>query len=229
MGEKKGFIVAIDGPAASGKGTIASELAQDINGFYLYSGAFYRTVALYCIRAEIDLNNESLVELIFDNFDFRIENNKFYLNNMDVAERIKKPDTAEGASVVGVYSKVRENASITFRQISESAIEQGQIVVAEGRDMGSAVFPDAAFKVFLTARPEVRAKRRMEQYVKENRDLSKELEELKKRDLRDSRRDLSPLPSNPEELGYFVLDNSDMDVAETLDTIKKVLEAKKLI
>lgn len=228
MARRTGFIIAIDGPAASGKGTVASKLAKELDGFYLNSGAFYRSVALLCMRGEIDLKNENLVGSVLDDLDFKIEAGKVFLNGEDVTERIKKPDTASGASVVGVYPEVRKKGAQLQKAIAEKAVNEGSIVVAEGRDMGTTVFPEASFKVFLTARIEVRAKRRMEQYLDE-KDLKEELAALRARDMRDSGRSESPLPSDPERLGYFVLDNSDMNEAETLEVIKKELEKEGLV
>lgn len=226
---KKGFIIALDGPAASGKGTIASMLAHDLSGFYLYSGAIYRAIALLCIRGEIDLGDEELVGSVLEGLNFEFNKNKVFLNGEDVTERIKKPDTASGASVVGVYPYVRAKGASIQHEIAERALEEGLIVVAEGRDMGTTVFPEAKCKIFLTARPEVRAQRRMEQYLSIGADLKKELAALVARDSRDSKRSVSPLPDNPEDLGYFVLDNSDMNEQETLDMIKKELRKSKLI
>lgn len=225
----KGFVIAIDGPVASGKGTIASRLAKELNGFYLYTGAMYRSVALLCIERGVNLENEKDVETVLPDLNIELVGDKILLNGKDVTERLKEPDTASGSSVVGVFPKVRERSVGLQRKIAEKVESAGGIVVAEGRDMGTTVFSNAPLKIYLTARPEIRARRRMEQFVKEERNLDKELEALKIRDHRDQERAVSPLPTNPEELGYFILDNSDMNEQETVEVIKKELINKELI
>ncbi len=224
----RGFVIAIDGPVASGKGTLAKKLSKELNGFYLYTGAMFRCVALRCIETKLDMENESEVEAVLPDLDIRFEQERVLLNGRDVTNRINEPDAASGASVVGVYEKVRETLLYKQQQIAEKEIESGKIVIAEGRDTGTVVFPDASLKVYLTAKPEVRAKRRMEQYIKEDKDLSKELEELKTRDERDKERVVSPLPARPEALDYFVLDNSEMSEGETLSAIKNEMIKRKL-
>lgn len=225
----KGFVIAIDGPVASGKGTIASRLAKELNGFYLYTGAMYRSVALLCIERGVNLENEKDVETVLPDLNIELVGDKILLNGKDVTERLKEPDTASGSSVVGVFPKVRERSVGLQRKIAEKVESAGGIVVAEGRDMGTTVFSNAPLKIYLTARPEIRARRRMEQFVKEERNLDKELEALKIRDHRDQERAVSPLPTNPKELGYFILDNSDMSEQETVEVIKKELINKELI
>ena len=225
----KGFVIAIDGPVASGKGTIAQKLAKKLHGFDLYTGAMYRCVALLCINKGLDLENESAVESVLSDLNAEFNNGKVLLNGQDVTERIKEQDAASGASVVGVFPRVRESLAHKQQQIAKRATDKGLIVVAEGRDMGTTVFPDAPFKIYLTARPEVRAKRRMEQFIDSGKDLEGELVELKTRDKRDTERVASPLASSPEDLGYFVLDNSDMNEEQALDAINKELGKRKLI
>lgn len=226
---QKGFVIAIDGPVASGKGTLAAQLAKDLHGFHLYTGAMYRSLALFCIQKSINLENESEVDRALSELDMRFMNGRIMLNNSDITERINEHDVANGASVIGVYPKVREELVRKQQALAEKVCEQGQVVVAEGRDMGTVVFPNSPFRIYLTARPEIRAKRRMEQYLNENTDLEKELENLKKRDKRDQEREVSPLPSQPEKLGYFIVDTTDRSHAETLSTVKEELKKRRLI
>ena len=190
---KKGFVIALDGPVASGKGTVATQLAKKLNGFYLYTGAMYRSIALLCINKHLDLENESEVETVLPDLNIDFDGEKVFLNGQDVAMRLQQPDTASGASVVGVYKKVRDEAVRKQQLIGQKAVDEGKVVVVEGRDTGTTVFPNASFKVFLTARPEVRARRRMEQYMQEEKNLEQQLIELKKRDSRDLGRPISPL------------------------------------
>lgn len=226
---KSGFVIALDGPVASGKGTVATQLAKKLNGFYLYTGAMYRSIALLCINKGIDLDDEAAVETVLPDLNIEFDGQTVFLNGHDVTKRLQEHDTASGASVVGVYKKVREEAVRKQQLIGQKAVDEGKVVVVEGRDTGTTVFPNASFKVFLTARPEVRARRRMEQYVQGEKNLEQQLLELKMRDKRDLERLISPLPANPEELGYFVLDNSDMTEEQTLHAIVSKLDAKGLV
>jgi cytidylate kinase len=183
----EGFAIAIDGPVAAGKGTIASRLAEELNGFYLYTGAMYRCLALECINRGVAVDNEKEVEAILPFVDIDFDNEKALLNGVDVTERIKEPDTANGASVVSVFPKVREESVLKQQHIARKAIKKGQIVVAEGRDTGTKVFPEAKLKVYLTAADEVRAKRRLAQYREQGdvADFEHVLKEIRKRDKRD--------------------------------------------
>ena len=226
----KGFIIAIDGPVASGKGTLALKLAQTLNGFYLHTGAMYRCIALMCIDKGLDLKNESQVESVLEDLDISLAGNKVILSGRDVTERIKEPGVASGASEIGVYPKIREVSVLRQQTIAKNEVSQGKIVVSEGRDTGTVVFPDAPFKLYLTAKPEVRAHRRMVQYGNLSEDdLIRELEKLKTRDKRDIERETSPLPAEPEALGYFVLDNSDLKEEETMSKVIAELKKRKLI
>jgi CMP/dCMP kinase len=225
---KNGFVIAIDGPVASGKGTIASKLAEELNGFYLYTGAMYRAVALFCIKRGISLSDEEKVVSVLPEVHIHFENGRIILNNEDITERIQEPDAASGASLVGVYPKVREELVRKQQQLADAAVEEGKIVVSEGRDTGTVVFPNAAFKLFLTARSEIRAKRRMEQYGT-HESFERILAELHERDIRDTGRAVGPLPKNPEEHGYFILDNSEMSEKENIDAILAELRERKLI
>lgn len=228
---REGFAIAIDGPVAAGKGTIASKLAKELQGFYLYTGAMYRCLALECINRGVAVEDEAAVEKVLPFVTITFDNTKTFLNGVDVTERIQEADAASGASIVSVYPYVREASVIKQQAIAKKAIENGEIVVAEGRDTGTRVFPDAKFKLYLTATPEVRAKRRLTQFLNQGRKVDYEhvLAEVRERDERDKSRETDPLPSNPEELGYFILDDSQMSEEETLGVIKAELERRQLV
>src|SRR5581483_2952975 len=228
MNPQKGFSIAIDGPVASGKGTIARMLAERLNGFDLYTGAMYRCVALYCIENAIDLTAESLVVNALSNIQLDLRDKKIFLNNKDVTERIKESDTASGSSVVGVYLQVRRTLVKRQQEIAQREIENGKVVVAEGRDVGTVVLPNAQIKIFITADPLVRAKRRKEQ---ENlpEELEEVLEEVRKRDYRDTHRDLDPMVSEPEKFGYFIVDTSNQTQEESVATIMEEIKKRGLI
>lgn len=224
-----GFAIAIDGPVASGKGTIAQRLADDLHGLYLNTGGMFRSVALMCIDRGLDVTNPEHVISVLPDLQIQIIGKKLILNGKDVTERVTEPDTASGASVVAVFPYVRKVLLKRQQEIVREAIAKGTIVVAEGRDTGTAVFPDAALKVYLTAALEIRAKRRLLQHNEPDSSFEKMLTAVTERDARDTGRKASPLPSNPEAHGYIILDSSDMTEEETLEAIKRELRKRKLI
>lgn len=224
----KGFVIAIDGPVASGKGTIASLLAEKLFGFHLYTGAFYRCVALYCIENGIDLLNEELVYKALDHIIVDLTEYTVFLNDQEVSERIKEKDVARGSSVIAVYPMVRKWAVGRQQEIAEREKQKGKAVIAEGRDTGTVIFPKADLKIFLTADPLIRAKRRKTQegLVEPVEDV---LKTIKERDKRDIEREADPLVKNPREYGYVVIDNSGQTEEETINTILQELQNRGLI
>lgn len=227
----KGFSIAIDGPIASGKGTVANALANKLDGIFMSTGSMYRAVSLVCLERGIDINNEKEVERVLPDINVEYFGKKILLNNKDVTDRIRQPDVTHGSSVVAVYAKIRKSLVEKQQQIAKKHIDNGKIVIADGRDTGTKVFPDAALKIFLTATLEVRAKRSVVRYKKSR--LKKSFEEIvvetKLRDERDSNRKIDPLQSSPEKFGYWVLDNSNQTEDETISIIIKELEKRGLI
>jgi len=235
----KGFIVAIDGPVAAGKGTIAPLLAKKLNGFYLYTGAMYRGLALYCLKKGIDVMDEEAVIKAMSEIKVELTQTKVFLNGQDVTQRLKDIDVAKATPCVAAVALVRQEMVLRQREAAEKIINEGQIllseqnetgrllrsgklVVAEGRDVATKIIPDADLKVFLTASPETRAQRRLSQLREQgyqNISFEQVLGDIKKRDEQDREREEGPLISNPEEHGYFVLDNSDLSEEETIDAI----------
>lgn len=223
---QKGFSIAIDGPVAAGKGTIAPKLARKLNGFYLYTGAMYRCVALYCLKNNIDLDNEKQVEEVLSYVDVDFTKDKILLNKEDVTDKIKEEVVAMSSSKVALYEKVRKELVFLQKRIVEKALRKGITVVAEGRDTGTKVMPNADLKVFLTASPKIRAQRRLEQIIKrgEKEDFETVLEDVLKRDKQDSEREIDPLVKDPKAFGYFVLDDSEMSEEETIEEIIKKIK-----
>lgn len=224
----KGFAIAIDGPVAAGKGTIAPRLAKKLDGFYLYTGAMYRCLALFALKKGVDVSDNNSIISLLPEVNIEFKNDSVILNGKDVTEKIKEEEIASGSSKVAVIPQVREHMVKTQQEIAKKFIEEGKIVVAEGRDTGTKVFPNAKLKIFLTAKQEIRTDRRLAQ-LREQGNIKityrEELGEVKKRDKRDSERQTDPLISEPEKFDYFVLDNSNLSEDETLDIlIKKVRE-----
>ena len=227
----KGFTIAIDGPVAAGKGTIAPLLAKTLNGFYLYTGAMYRCLALLGIEEKLNLDNEYELIKLLPSIDIELSEDKVLLSGRDVTTRLQEADVAAGSAKVAIFPAVRRVMVKKQQEIAEKFIGNGKIVIAEGRDAGTMVFPKADLKVFLTATPEVRAKRRLEQFKKigSQLDYDKVLKDVKDRDRRDSTRIVDPLISNPVAHGYVIIDNTNLSEEQTVNLILNEVKNKGLL
>lgn len=219
--------IAIDGPVAAGKGTIATALSKRLEGFHLNTGAMYRCLALYCLEQNIPVQKTDEVIEGLSRIWFDLEPDKVFLNDVDVTEKIKQRAVTQLVSKVAAIGKVREEMVKRQQEIGRKKIARGMIVIAEGRDAATKIFPDALLKIFLTARPEIRARRRYEQMGGENNHtitFDQILADTNDRDSRDYNRQVDPLVKNPEERGYVVVDNSDMSEDETVQTVIQAWE-----
>lgn len=228
----KGFIIAIDGPVAAGKGTIAPALAKTLHGFYLYTGATYRCLALYCLENAVAVTDEKAVIAVLPHVQIDLEEHKVMLNGKDVTERIKEVDVARAVFKVAAFPTVREKMVARQQEIANERIEEGKIIVIEGRDTATVVFPDASLKVFLTAETSVRAKRRLAQFESAgNKKLSLQqvVEDIQLRDKEDTERSADPLVMDPQNHGYFLVDNSYLSEEETVQIIIDELKRRKLV
>jgi len=204
-------VIAIDGPSASGKGTIARRVAATLGFHYLESGALYRVLALISLR-ENSLDERRLVASA-RTMDLGFRDDRVILNNHDVTDAIRSEDCGIRASDVARIPAVRQ--ALMTRQ---RAFRQPPGLVADGRDMGTVVFPDASLKIFLTARPEIRAERRYKQLKEKGIDanlraLSRDLAE---RDERDAKRPVAPLVPAADSQ---VLDSSALSIDEVAERI----------
>jgi len=183
-------VIAIDGPSASGKGTIAERVAGALGFHCLDSGALYRLVALAALQAGLDLDEEMALAGLARQLDVRFNVGIILLNNLNVTDDIRSEICGMGASKVAALPGVRQ--ALLERQ---RAFRAPPGLVAEGRDMGTVVFPDALLKVFLTASAEARAERRYKQLKEKGIDANIRtlLQELRERDERDSARSAAPL------------------------------------
>ena len=188
------MIIPIDGPAGSGKSTIAKLVAKDMGLVYLDTGAMYRIVTLKALNEGI-LGNDGLNELdkikkLLDDLNIDIRENGFYLDDVDVSEEIRKPVVSENVSDVAAIREVREKMVDLQRKFSES-----KNVILDGRDIGTVVFPNADLKIFLVADARERAKRRYRELIEkgENVEIEEIYENILKRDKIDSTRKESPL------------------------------------
>lgn len=183
-------VIAIDGPSASGKGTVAARVATALGWHYLDSGALYRLVAVKARDAGVAWDDEARLAPLARALDVRFDADRVFLDGTDVSLRIRTEDAGAGASKVAAHPAVR--AALLERQ---RAFRDAPGLVADGRDMGSVVFPDARLKVFLTASAEARAERRYKQLIEKGipANLDGLLLELRERDRRDASRPVAPL------------------------------------
>ncbi len=228
---QNGYAIAIDGPVAAGKGTVATLLAEKLHGFHLYTGAFYRCLALYCLENQIPKTNSDIINSL-KNIRFDIDNGNILLNSEDVTEKIKQRVVTSFVPVVAAIQEVREEMVKRQREIGMKRIADGKIVIAEGRDAATKIFPDARLKIFLTASSDVRAKRRFYQMGGNNNEtisFGQILEDTISRDKIDTERSVDPLVKNPEKHGYFVLDDTFLTEDETLNQIFQELKKEHFV
>lgn len=225
-----GFIIAVDGPVASGKGTIAPLLALQLDGFYMNTGALFRMLALLCVQGDLPITKEAILPLLSDN-TLDLDGEKVLLNGRDVSARIYMSEISQISSQIASLTEVHENVITREQEIGKEKSAQGEIVIVEGRNIATAVFPDAEMKIFLTASVEKRARRRFvqAQMRQEQGTFEQVLADTKERDQRDKSRTFFPLVSDPEQHGYFVLDTSDMNEELTVHVILDEMKKRNLL
>jgi CMP/dCMP kinase len=224
MSGQKGFVVTIDGPAGAGKSTAAKQLAARLGYSFLDTGAIYRAVALCARRAGIDWGDGPALGALAGRLPIRFENqagvNRVFVEDADVTGEIRTPDISEGASRVSAQPEVRA----ALLDLQRAIAARGR-VVAEGRDTGTVVFPDAAAKFFLNASPEERARRRALELRAAGRPASEAevLADMEKRDRRDSTRAAAPLRRADDALE---IDTSSLTAAEVVSLMEQTVRAR---
>ena len=213
-------VIAIDGPSASGKGTVAQQVAEKLGFHFLDSGALYRLVALAAQRKGVAWEDEPGLAALAENLDVRFEAGEIFLENTMVSHEIRREDIGSGASQVAALPQVR--AALMARQ---RAFRRAPGLVADGRDMGSVVFPDAILKVFLTASASVRADRRYKQLIEKGMSASIDglLQDIQGRDARDSQRNAAPLQQAADA---SFLDTSHISIEQTVAEVLKQYQEK---
>jgi len=206
-------VIAIDGPTASGKGTVASRVAETLGFHYLDSGALYRLVALASEKLGIDVKNGPELGLLVPKLLILFKNNQILLDGEDVTDAIRTENIGLRASALAVHPEVR-SALVGLQR----NFRQSPGLVADGRDMASVIFPDAVLKVFLTATAAARAERRYKQLIAKgiSAKLSDLLQDLQERDARDSSRGAAPLLVAD---GAKVLETSDLSIDQAVETV----------
>ena len=206
-------VIAIDGPAGAGKSTVAKKVASELGIRYLDTGALYRALAFFLDRLSIPAEESEVLSKALSHVAVDICDNKVLLNDEDVSSFIRTPKVDKIASLYSALPTVREKLLSLQR---EQALKGG--LVADGRDMGTVVFPYAPVKIFLTARAEVRAKRRFDELTDRGLkvDYSKILEEIKQRDEADAHRAIAPLKQAADAV---LVDSSEKTIDEVVEEI----------
>lgn len=206
-------VIAIDGPSASGKGTVAQRVAEALGFHYLDSGALYRMLSLAARRQGIALDREDQLADLAGRMEIRFEGADSWLDDVRVTDELRSEESAVDASVVALLPAVR--AVLLEKQ---RAFRRKPGLVADGRDMASVVFPDAALKIFLTASAEVRAERRYKQLIEKgmNANISNLLKSIRERDERDSQRSVAPMQ---QVSGAVLLDTSSLTIAQAVQEV----------
>lgn len=211
-------VIAIDGPAGAGKSTIAKALSSRLNMKYLDTGAMYRAVTFEAMLRSLDLDDQVAVTLMAQECDLHVGLDRVIINGHDATQAIRGPEVTGSVSKVAANSGVRTEMRI--RQQEWATAHGGGVI--EGRDIATVVFPQAVLKVFLTASPEVRAQRRVDQ---SGGNVSEIAAAITERDLLDSTRADSPLASSSDSI---VVDTSNRGIEEVVDEIEQLFLERTL-
>ena len=222
----KTYSIAIDGPAGAGKSTIAKRLSKELGYYYVDTGAIYRTVAYFLDLWGVSPKDVDNVNRYIDELTIGIEYDEdglqhMIMNGMDVTGEIRTQDISQKASLVSAHACVREMLLDMQRDVAKA-----HNVIMDGRDIGTVVLPKADVKIFLTAAPEVRAKRRYDELIAKGQkaNLDTILKEIQQRDYQDTHREIAPLKMARDSIK---VDTSDMDIDQVVAEIKAIA-AKKI-
>ena len=211
------LLIAIDGPAGSGKGTIAKIVSKKLNLNYLDSGAIYRLIAYAAIREKINFNDIESLLILLKKIDIDFDEDQIFVDSFDVSDHIRNEEVGRAASVIAKYADLRKEL-LTFQR----NFFQGNGLVAEGRDMTTVVFPDAHIKIYLDASVEERVKRRHKQLILKGKGVN--IQNLRMniiaRDKQDKERTYSPLLKADDAI---ILDTNHLDIDQTVTKITELV------
>lgn len=219
------MIVAVDGPAGSGKGTVTKRIEKEMGFLNLDTGATYRCVALEVLRQGFDIKDEKQIIDVANQIDIKIDNtgdkDVIVLNGKDVSEDIRTKEVTAIVSQVSSIIPVRERMVEIQRQLAK-----GKDVIVEGRDIGTVVFPNADIKIYLDASEEIRAKRRYDENIQKGMDTTYEeiLENVKMRDYNDMHKSFGALKKAEDAI---VIDSTNLTIDEVVDKIRKLIKTKQ--
>lgn len=214
--------IAIDGPASAGKSTVAKILASDLNYIYCDTGAMYRVLTLQALRHDVDVEDESKLVALLKDTDITFEpdgnQQKVFLNGENVTTDIRQPDVTNAVSAVSAHKGVREE--LVRRQ---QVIAEAGGIVMDGRDIGTAVLPDAEVKIFLVASAKERAERRYKENISKGIETPLEVlqKEIEDRDYKDSHREVSPLVQADDAV---LLDTTSLSIDEVVGRMKGIIQ-----
>ena len=218
----KKISIAIDGPSAAGKSTIAKIVAKKLDYVYIDTGAMYRCVGYYCLENNVDLHDENAVTQALDNIKIEMNSaNQVLLNQEDVSAKIRHDRISMAASVVSTYQEVRNFLVLQQRQMAS----QGGVIL-DGRDIGTVVLPDAQLKIYQVASSKTRAKRRYLENLQRGleADLDTIQKEIEQRDYQDMHRKISPLKKADDAIE---IDTSDLSLEEVVDKVMELVIQKQ--
>jgi cytidylate kinase len=206
-------VIAIDGPSGAGKSTIAKALSETLGIDYIDTGAMYRAIALQILRDGIDLADDDAISVMLEHVSVDQVSGRTLLNGEDISGKIRTPEVTAMASDSSALPKIREKLVALQRQMGER-----KSVVMDGRDIGSNVFKNADYKFFITASPEVRAKRRFDEFTEKGVATTFEevLSDICERDYNDSHRATNPLVKTDDAIEIFT---DDLGIPEVLETV----------
>lgn len=216
--------VAIDGPSGAGKSSLAKRLAKDLGYVYVDTGAMYRSIGLYAVRAGVDPKDEAAVTALLPQIKLAIRlvdgAQHIYLNGEDVSDAIRAENIGMAASAVSAHPPVR-----AFLLDTQRGLAADQNILMDGRDIGTVVLPNASLKIYLTASAEKRAQRRYEEYVQKGQKATYQevLADQKQRDYDDSHRKIAPLKKAGDAIE---VDTSDLTLQESIDTVIGLMREK---
>lgn len=216
--------VAIDGPSGAGKSSLAKRLAKDLGYVYVDTGAMYRSIGLYAVRAGVDPKDEAAVTALLPQIKLAIRlvdgAQHIYLNGEDVSDAIRAENIGMAASAVSAHPPVR-----AFLLDTQRGLAADQNILMDGRDIGTVVLPNATVKIFLTATPEVRAKRRTDELIAKGQkaDYNKILKDIQQRDYQDTHRAIAPLKMARDSVK---LDTSELDIDGVIAAMKEIIARK---
>lgn len=212
--------VAIDGPGGTGKSTIAKAIAEKFQIEYIDTGAMYRAIALKALNNEVSSSDESAVKNMLKDTEIDFKNSTIYLDGKDVSGLIRTNEISMEASNISKLGCVREKVNELNKFLAST-----KNVIMEGRDIGTNVITDAEVKIFMTAKPEIRAKRRYNQLLEQGKsaDYDELVKEIEKRDYQDSHRELNPLKQADDAV---LLDTSEMTFDENVDAVAEIINFK---
>ena len=223
-GKIKMIAVAIDGPAGAGKSTLARAVAKRLSYIYVDTGALYRSIALNAVRNNVEISNSGEIEKMLEKTKIELkfinDEQRVFLNGEDVSDKIRTSEISMAASSISALPAVR-----SFLLELQRELARKNNVIMDGRDIGTVVLPNAQVKIFLTASPECRAKRRYDEYIAKGKQENYEeiLESIKQRDYNDSHRAIAPLKAADDAV---LVDTSDDTPQQSVERIVKIIEEK---